>query len=279
MTIDEALAYGRDQLAASPTPELDARLLLQHLLQVNHSYLITHNQESLTRTQQNQFKQLVRRAQKLEPIPYIIGTAPFFDFFVDVSPAVLIPRPETELLVETAVAWAKSRPVLRLVDVGTGSGCIAIACARLLPQAIIQAVDISAEALAVAQKNARHLAPDRIQFHHGHLLQPTAAPIEGLIANLPYVTNSEWTALDDGVKWYEPSLALKGGEDGTEIIRQLLYQAQDKLAVDGAIFLEIGWKQGPALKKLAQNIFPHAAITILPDFAGHDRIVTIKQAG
>jgi release factor glutamine methyltransferase len=276
MTIDEALAYGREQLHTSATPSLDARLLLANLLQVSHSYLISHNRQPLTPRQQEQYEQLVQRAQKQEPIPYIIGSAPFFDFEVVVTADVLIPRPETEQLVETAVAWAKKQAKVSLVDVGTGSGCIAIALAKQLPEAAIQAVDISPEALLVAQQNAQRLVPDRIQFQQGSLLQPLTTAVDGIIANLPYVTDGEWTALDDGVKWYEPSLALKGGADGLDIIRQLLQQAIRKLSPHGAIFLEIGWKQGQMIKQVAREFFPEAAVSVLSDLAGHDRIVTIK---
>jgi release factor glutamine methyltransferase len=271
MTIDEALAYGRTHL-----PYLHTRLLLQHVLQQPHSYLIAHGDQALTADQQTHYHQLLQRAQQHEPIPYLIGTAPFWDFEVAVSPAVLIPRPETELLVEKAVTWAKSHGARRLVDVGTGSGCIAIALARQLSQAMVEAVDISTAALDIARQNAARLAHGRIQFHHGDLLEPLEPGLDAIIANLPYVTDSEWTVLDDGVKWYEPALALQGGVDGLDIIRQLLAQAAAKLSPGGAIFLEIGWRQGTAVAQLAQHYFPNAVITLLPDFAGHDRVVVIE---
>lgn len=281
MTIDEALAYGRHHLSASPTPHLDARLLLQYVLHAPHSYLLAHAGQPLTAGQQSRYQQLLQRAQQHEPIPYLTGSAPFFDFEVAVNPAVLIPRPETEQLVETAVAWAKTRPVARLADIGTGSGCIAIALARQLPHARIEAVDIAADALTLARHNAARLvdsqtAPPRLQFYQGDLLQPLPPGLDAIVANLPYVTDGEWTTLDDGVKWYEPPLALKGGPDGLDIIRQLLRQSMAKLSPGGAIFLEIGWRQGTAVTQLAQSTFPTAAITLLPDFAGHDRLVTVE---
>ncbi len=276
MTIDEDLAHGRTQLTHSPTAQLDARLLLEYVLDVSHSYLIAHGDAPLTAGQQAQYHQLLQRAQKQEPIPYITGSASFFDFELDVTPAVLIPRPETEQLVETAVAWARKQQPARLVDVGSGSGCIAVALARHLPNVQIEATDISAEALQMARQNAARLAPRRIQFYKGSLLAPIVGKVEGIVANLPYVTDAEWTAVPDGVKWYEPSLALKGGPDGLDIIRQLLAQASAKLIPGGAVFLEIGWQQGTAAKQLAQSYFPAAAITLQPDLAGHDRIVVIE---
>jgi release factor glutamine methyltransferase len=180
--------------------------------------------------------------------------------------------------VETAVDWVKecmTQTALKAVDVGTGSGCIAIALARFLPDLQITAVDISPAALVIAQQNAAQLAPGRIQFQQSNLLQAINVPVDLIVANLPYVTSGEWQALADGVKLYEPALALDGGEDGLDLIQQLLQQAAARLRSNGAIFLEIGWQQGEAVLTLAESYFPGATITILPDFAGHDRIVKI----
>lgn len=277
MTIDEALATGRSHLTASSTPHLDARLLLQHVLRRSHSDLVAHGNEALTAAQQIQYQRLLARAGQGEPLPYLLGAAPFFDFEVAVSPAVLIPRPETEQLVEMAVAWARAHGARRLADVGTGSGCVAIALARQLPAADIAAVDISAAALAVARQNAARLAPGRITFYEGDLLRPLAPGLEMIVANLPYVTDSEWTTLDDGVKWYEPTLALKGGPDGLDIMQRLLAQARHKLSPGAAVFLEIGWQQGMAVSQLAYKYFPAATVTVRADFAGHDRVVVIEN--
>lgn len=276
MTIAEALANGRIQLRASPTPQLDARLLLQHVLQVNRSYLVAHSDQPLTAVQIQQYHRLLKQAQQHVPIPYLTGQAAFYGFTFYVDTAVLIPRPETEHLVEAALAWAQSRPSLKIVDVGTGSGCIAVALAHYLPQATVAAVDISAAALAVARKNARRHTPGRIHFYQGHLLAPISYQPNLITANLPYVTDEEWTMLDDGVKLYEPASALKGGADGLDLIRQLLQQATAKLNAGGAIFLEIGWQQGPQAQQMARSYFPQAQVEIIPDYAGHDRVVAIK---
>lgn len=279
MTIQEALAYGRSQLRhTSPTAQLDARLLLQHILGISHSYLIAHDDEELTVTQARQYQTLVSRAGQKEPVPYLIGHAPFYGLDFLVTPAVLIPRPETEQLVDAALAWARNRQTssLYVVDVGTGSGCIAVVLAGNLPQAHVDAVDISPDALALARQNAQRLAPDRIHFHQGSLLAPIRHQPDLVIANLPYVGDEEWTTLDDGVKLYEPVLALKGGPSGLELIRELLQQARSRLNTGGAIFLEVGWRQGSAVRQLAQSYFPEAQAEIIPDYAGHDRIVAIK---
>ena len=276
MNVSEAWEYGRSQLPHTLSARLDARLLLEHVLGVDHSWLVAYGDEMLTAVQETQYRHLLERAARHEPIPYLVGRAPFFHLDFVVTPAVLIPRPETEQLVELAADWARERPFCHIVDVGTGSGCIPVTLVRHLPQAVIEATDISAAALEIAQQNAQQHAPDRIQFHQGHLLDPIIQPVDLLIANLPYVTDDEWTMLDDGVKWYEPAAALKGGADGLDLIRQLLQQAVTQLNPGAAIFLEIGWRQGTAVHNLAQSVFPAAQIELVPDFAGHDRIVVIK---
>jgi release factor glutamine methyltransferase len=277
MDIQAAWAYGRSQLTpTSPTPHLDARLLLQHVLEQDHSYLIAHGEVELTAVQHTHYLSLLNRAIQHEPIPYLIGRVEFYGREFVVNSAVLIPRPETEQLVEKAIHWAKSHSSVHVVDVGTGSGCIAISLALQLPQAQVAAVDNSAEALAIAQQNGARLAPGLVQFHQGQLLQPITTPIDLLVANLPYVTDGEWTMLDDAVKLHEPSTALKGGVDGFDLIRECLHQATTKLNPGAAIFLEIGWQQGALAREIAQSIFPTAVIEVYPDYAGHDRVVVIQ---
>jgi release factor glutamine methyltransferase len=276
MDIQTAWEYGRSHLTStSPTPQLDARLLLQHILQVNHSYLVAHREQALTTGQEQQYLALLSRAQNHEPIPYITGRTEFCGLEFAVNPAVLIPRPETEQLVATAVTWARGHQSLHIVDVGTGSGCIAICLAVQLPQATIEAVDISAPALAIARQNGQRYAPQRIQFHQGSLLEPIHAPIDLLIANLPYVTDAEWTMLDDGVKLHEPSIALRGGVDGFDLIRTCLRQAAEKLHAGGMLLFEIGWRQGAQAQAIARDYFPAARIEVTADYAGNDRILAV----
>lgn len=276
MNVEEAWAYGRSNLAqASITPDLDARLLLEHVLEVNHGYLIAHADQILTTAQQQLYRQLIHRAQQKEPIPYLTNSAAFYGLDFYVSPAVLIPRPETEQLVELALAWANLKDRLQIVDVGTGSGCIAVCLSKHLPKASVMAVDISANALAVARDNAAQHVPNRIRFYQGSLLQPLSFQVDLIVANLPYIAHHEWTLVDDGVKWYEPTIALEGGSNGLDSISEMLEQSTSRLRPQGAIFMEIGWQQGQAVKQLARRYFPLADITLIADYAGHDRIVSI----
>ena len=276
ITIRQAWRDGRAQLHCSPSPALDARLLLAHALGRDHAYLVAHDDEALTPAQAAAFGQLLARAAADEPIPYLIGHAPFFGQEFAVSPAVLIPRPETEQLVEAAIGWARGRGGLRVADVGTGSGCIAVTLARHLPAAEVAAVDVSAAALAVARANADRLAPGRVALVRGDLLAAFGPGLDLIAANLPYVTRQEWTALPDGVKSYEPALALDGGTDGLDAIRALLPQAAERLRPGGLVLLEIGWRQGAAAAALARAAFPAGRVAVRPDFAGHDRLVFIE---
>lgn len=276
MNIREALRWARERLRASPTPHEDARALLQHVLSVEHTHVAANSQQALSAEQEDRFRAFVLRAQELEPIPYITGEASFYGLDFAVTPAVLIPRPETELLVDEAVAWAKERPGPLIVDVGTGSGCIAVLLARRLPPAHLIAVDVSQAALDIARRNIeRHGVTRRIDLRQTTILEGIDEPVDLIVANLPYITDAEWTVLDDAVKWYEPVTALRGGPDGLDLIRRLLRQAKAQLRPGGAIFLEIGWRQGDAARDMAQTFFPEAQITVKLDYAGRDRLVAI----
>lgn len=280
MNVRETLLFGRHYLSASPTPALDARLLLEHVLQRDHPYLVAHDDQELTAAEETHYRTLLERAGRGEPIPYLTGRAFFYGLEFAVSPAVLIPRPETEWLVEAALVWLKPRQGenLRLVDVGTGSGCIAISLAHHTPQTIaVEATELSADALAIGRQNAqRHGLDGRLRFHQGYLLEPTTGSFDLMLANLPYVADDEWTGLDDGVKYYEPALALRGGPDGLDVIRPFLDQAQRRLNPGGAILMEIGWRQGAAAVALAQAAFPAARVELRTDLSGRDRIVVIR---
>jgi release factor glutamine methyltransferase len=277
MIIDEALQIGVDAVQTGPWTASDVRTLLAHILRRNRSYLLAHGDDLLSSAEITTYTAALQRAARGEPLPYVIGSAPFRHITLQVTPAVLIPRPETEMLVDLVIRRARDRGPLHIVDVGTGSGCIAISLALALPQATITATDISAEALAIARHNAQQYNVTTIQFHHGSLLSPVSEPIDIVVANLPYVSDPEWTQLDPSVKLYEPDLALRGGWDGLDLIRELLIQTRGKLRSDGAILLEIGWRQSESAAVAAQQSYQEAAIDCIRDYAGHDRIIVIDR--
>ena len=225
---------------------------------------------------------LIARRAALEPIAYIVGHKEFYglDFFVDRR--VLVPRPETELLVDLALSAArralKRSNVSRfehfyIADIGTGCGCIAIALAAHLPAAVVTAVDSSSAALEVARINAeQHGMIERVRLVEGDLLGPLDQPVDLLVSNPPYTILS---AIDPGVRRHEPRAALDGGPDGYDVYRHLLVQMPGKLRPGGAALLEIGATQGATVVELAQRSFPTARISIHQDLAGLDRVVVI----
>jgi release factor glutamine methyltransferase len=244
------------------------------------------------------FESLLARRLAHEPTAYITGTREFWAHDFEVTPDVLIPRPETELLVSTAYKWisgssghwttyplpASSQFFLQsgrqrtdsacIVDVGTGSGAIAVALALQLPAVTVIATDVSWPALAVAKRNARrHDIDGRIRFRHGDLLLPVDTYVDLIVANLPYVPTADWRALEPEVCDYEPALALDGGEDGLDLVRSLFHQAPRYLRPDGAICIEFGDGQAEAVAELALSSLPGADVQILDDFAGIPRVL------
>lgn len=286
-TITDTLAAGRAQLhATSPTPRLDAELLLAHVLSWPRARLLAEGRTQLTTAHQAAFSALIERRRALEPVAYLIGHREFYGLDFVVDPRVLVPRPETELLVELALGFAQQLTVANhnshsstssvvIADIGTGSGSIAVALAVHIPTAQIIATDISPDALAVAQLNAaRHGVGARIALHQGDLLAPLDEPVDLLVSNPPYTILSE---IDAGVRRYEPHRALDGGSDGLELYRRLLAAAPARLRPGGVMLLEIGATQGAAVVALAQQAFPAALrIHIHKDLAGLDRVVTIE---
>lgn len=267
--------------AGCDTPQLDAEVLLAFTLNQSRTWLLTYPEFSLNNQQQEQFLSLVKRRGQREPVAYIVGQKAFFGLDFLVTPDVLIPRPDTELLVETALeiasGWAADiSPTI--ADVGTGSGCIAVSLAKNLARANLTAIDISLQALQVAKKNAvAHRVSNRIKFLQGDLLTPLLQPVDMIVSNPPYVSQPELQANDmmPDVVRYEPNLALDGGESGLDLVDQLLTQATDKLNPGGSMLVEIGYLQGQAVTELAQTHFPFAEVAIKQDLAGLDRLLVI----
>ena len=281
MEIEQAWRWGAEQLPASShaDPLLSARLLLQHILQKSHTTLIAFGEIELTSSQLKAYQKLIKQAEQGVPIPYLTGVVPFFGRDFRVSPAVLIPRPETEELTELAIAWLRDKPNAVVVDAGTGSGCIAVTLACEYPDLQLVAVDISEPALAVAKENgAIHAPKSPITFVCGDLVTPIAGMVDLIVANLPYVAETERDLLPLSVAKYEPAIALFAGNDGCDLIRRLLGQAGDKLNDEGAILLEIGYKQGEKVPAIAREYFPSAQVTLRADYAGKPRFVIIQTS-
>lgn len=280
MKIQEALAQAVVRLESESidSPRLDAELLLAHVLEISRATVLTWPERRLTPKALTQYRDLVGRRAARIPLPYILGHWEFFGLDLLVDSRVLIPRPETELLVEQALERAKRwGPALRVCDVGAGSGAIAISLAVHLPQATIYALDGSPEALEVTAHNARrHGVADRVQCMQGDLLAPLPEPVHIITANLPYVTTEEWSALPPEIRQFEPRQALDGGPDGLDLIRALLAAAPPLLQPGGSLLLEIGASQGDAVSTLARQEFPQARVQIQPDYAGLDRMVLIE---
>jgi len=284
--IGDRLPLLRQQLEPySETASLDAQVLLAHLFKKPRAWVLAHPEAPLTTDQELSLTQALERLQNGEPLPYVLGEWDFFGLSFQVTPAVLIPRPETELLVEQALKALQAQPKvlstashqLCLADIGTGSGCIAISLAHHLPGIQILATDISIAALQVARLNARrHSVSDRLHLLQADLLDSFApVPTFHLIcANLPYIPRA--ALADLAVSKQEPSLALDGGPDGLELINRFFHSARSRLAPGGLMLLEIEASQGQSVPVLAQQIFTTASIRLLSDLAGRDRLVRIQ---
>jgi release factor glutamine methyltransferase len=269
---------------------LDAQVLLAHVLGTDRAALLAHPERILTPAQAAAYRALVERGAAGVPLPYLTGHQAFYDLDLIVTSEVLIPRPETEHLIETALAWAHKRSLtpqssphrgvgLRIVDVGTGSGAIAVTLAKHLPGARVCAIDLSAAALEVARQNAaRYDLEQRIEWKVGDLLTPLVEEgqqVDLIAANLPYIVHKDLASL--AVARHEPHLALDGGPDGLDLIRRLLVQAPRVLAEEGLLLLEIGAGQGEQVCDLARAALPGAQARILFDYAGLDRVVSIER--
>lgn len=212
-----------------------------------------------------------------QPPQYLIGSEEFYGRRFKVTPATLIPRPETEELVELCLRENQSAKGLQVVDIGTGSGAIAISLKKERPDWQLTAIDISSEALQVAQENAHELAAE-IRFYQGDVLAPVAGQLlDVIISNPPYISASEWDLMDESVRTFEPKEALFAPEDGLAIYRQIAQQAPAVLKQQGKIYLEIGFRQGPAVTELFQEAFPHKRIRLLSDLSGNPRMVVVDQ--
>jgi len=273
VTLKQALSQARGLLAAKGIEDtsLESELLLRYTLKINRVQLYLNLSRELSPKQEETFWRLVKRRLNGEPTAYITGHREFYGFDFYVAPTVLVPRPESELLVEKALNLAHHNNISTIAEVGTGCGAIAISLALNLPQAKIYAADISAPALKVALFNCqKHGVANRICLLQGDMLDPLPEPVDLIVANLPYVKEAE---LPPAPVSFEPMLALNGGPEGLGKIRQLCQQAGSKLRPQGCLLLEIGQGQGEAVTSSLCSLFPSARIEVAPDLSGIERVV------
>ena len=280
MRLDSALAQATTHLANQDveSPQLDAELLLAHLLDTSRAAILARPEQHLTPKQLTRYRDLVARRGNREPLAYILGYRDFYGLELMVDPRVLIPRPETELLVEHALRIASQMASpSHIADVGAGSGAIAVSLAVHLPESTIYALDDSPGALEVITENARrHGVADRVHCLHSDLLAALPGPVDIITANLPYVTTDEWQELAPEIRNHEPRSALDGGPDGLALVNRLLATACPYLQPAGAILLEIGAGQGGAATALAREHLPQARVRLVQDYAGLDRLVIVE---
>ncbi|HTV04464.1 MAG TPA: peptide chain release factor N(5)-glutamine methyltransferase [Acidobacteriaceae bacterium] len=274
-TLANALANGAARLAHLSSVRADAELLLMRAANIDRAFLLTHPDVSLTPEQLATYNQWIERRAQHEPIQYIIGEQEFYGLPLRVTPDVLIPRPETEHLVEAALQRLPHNLPLRIVDVGTGSGAIAIALAHALPQASVTALDTSPAALAVARQNAqRHDVASRIRFLESDLLAAVATEIfDAIVSNPPYV--SELEVLEPQVRDYEPHAALFAGRSGLDIYQRLIPQARQCLRPQGWLLMEIGHGQRDALASLLTG---WNDIDFVSDLQGIPRVAIARRS-
>ncbi len=284
MTLKQALSRAHEILDANDIEDaaLECELLLRHTLKISRVQLHLDLNQELSPEQEETFWHLIKQCLSHEPTAYITRHCEFYglDFYID--PRALIPRPESELLVEEALKFASKHPARKnypclIAEVGTGSGAIAVTLALQLPQAKIYAIDISATALEIAVINCqRHRVGNQVQLLLGNMLKALPESVDLIVANLPYIRDNEMEELSPEILLFEPRIALAGGEDGLDKIRQLCRQVGDRLRPEGCLLVEIGLEQGKAVTTSLHSLFPSAEIEVIPDLSGIDRVVNLR---
>ena len=275
MTIKQALDAAALALEASDSPRLDAEILLAHVLDVERSYLFTYPELELSDDSWQQFQRHVARRAQSEPVAYLVGSKSFWDFELTVNSHVLVPRPETELLVETALELGERDQALRVVDLGTGSGAIALALARECPNWQVLAADISLEALGLARHNAEALALKNVAFVQGSWCDALGAEtFDMVVSNPPYIAPGD-THLTEGDLPFEPTLALQAADAGFAAFKSIANGARQHLRPGGWLLLEHGFEQQAKLKVLLLEL-GYAPVSGYTDLAGCDRLVAAQ---
>ena len=282
-SLREVIHQTHETLEASEIADarLEAEVMVMNVMQMPRQGLVAQQEMEVSRQQQEVLNEILGRRRKREPLAYILGHKEFYGVDLLVNSDVLIPRPESETLVEHALFMSlMGMEVAQLViaDVGTGTGAIAINLGIHLPAARIYATDISEKALMVANFNIRrHNVADRVTLCHGDLLEPLPEPVDLIVANLPYIPSQRVPELQPEIQW-EPVGALDGGSQGMDLITRLISQAPGKLSTQGVILLEMDPEQIPAAEELARQYLPEAETSVERDLAGLDRVFVISRA-
>ncbi len=261
------------------SPRLDAQILLAHVMGYPKIELIARSDEEPTDDERTRFRELLRRRVEGWPVAYLVGNRHFYLLEFEVSPAVLVPRPDTETLVELALRAVKGIPAPAILDLGTGSGCIAVSLAHQCKGAAVTASDVSPDALEVARRNAaRHGVGDRVTFLTGDLFAPVPpGPFDLIVSNPPYIAHAEFAGLSADVRDHEPRAALDGGPDGLAFYRRIAAEAGNFVKPGGSVMVEIGWTQEPAVRALFEGRSEWTGVTSAKDGGGRWRVVSAKK--
>ena len=281
-TIGKLLQWTSEYLGehGSESPRLDAEVLLAHCMGCERIELYTRYDEPASESVRSRFRELVKQRAAGKPVAYIVGKKEFFSLEFEVTPAVMIPRPDSEFVVIEFLQQFKNRINPVVADVGTGSGNLAIAAAVQHPGARFYAIDVSADALKVAQRNAaRHNVADRIEFLQGDLLCPLPESLQCdcIMSNPPYIPTAQIAQLPVGVREYEPRVSLDGGPTGLEVVARLIDQAGGHLKPGGWIIIEIGAPQEEAVRRLIQRQGIFELSPTVHDYAGHPRVISARK--
>ncbi len=289
MTVGEALNRAVEELKKSdvPDPDIEAEFLLTHLLKCKRHELFLNSRRALSEGEETIFREYVKRRAEREPAQYIVGEAEFRGLKFKVTRATLIPRPETELLVDEALFSAKGSKAEKLIaiDLCTGSGCIAVAFAKEVKDCLVYATDIEEAALKIARDNAEENGvADKIKFLQGDLFKPLSGlgisgKVRLILSNPPYVSKKEMDSLQPEVKDYEPGAALYGGEDGLDFYRRIISGSPSYLSPGGYLILEMGWGQAKEIKGLASKSNAFTEPEIRKDYSGIDRVFKARLKG
>ena len=270
VTVHGLLAEGRGRLANLHQGPLEAEVLLFHVLGVDRAWLYANGEKAVSADKRDRYVELIERRTMGEPIAYLTGVREFWSLPIEVTPDVLIPRPETELLVETALDLLPTEKPCRVADLGTGSGAVALAIASERPLWEVHATELSLAALTVARKNAESLLPGRVQFHEGSWLDPLQGRFDLLVSNPPYVAEGD-RHLDNGDCRFEPRLALTPGSDGLHAIRRISSDAVKYLKSGGCLAFEHGFDQGTEARAVLDGL-RYADVETRRDLENRERV-------